>query len=181
MKLLPGQYYDEETNLHYNHFRYYDPTIGRYITSDPIGLIPSSMPQYIKDIIGVDIPYNVNPDEPLNHLYAYVNNNPLMYFDIKGLARKTILNVKRKTREPTSRGDRITRELIKLTADVGGGCELKDTKEDDYTGYKSDPVTGNILISYSVTYRFFKYGQKAGECECKITDYQMERRLSSNF
>ncbi len=24
--------------LHYNHHRYYDPTIGRYITSDPIGL-----------------------------------------------------------------------------------------------------------------------------------------------
>lgn len=36
--VLPGQYYDEETNLHYNHYRYYDPTIGRYITSDPIGL-----------------------------------------------------------------------------------------------------------------------------------------------
>ncbi len=25
--------------LHYNHHRYYDPTIGRYVTSDPIGLL----------------------------------------------------------------------------------------------------------------------------------------------
>jgi len=36
---FPGQYHDKETSLHYNHFRYYDPSIGRYITSDPIGLL----------------------------------------------------------------------------------------------------------------------------------------------
>ena len=33
-----GQYFDVETGLHYNRFRYYDPAIGRFIRQDPIGL-----------------------------------------------------------------------------------------------------------------------------------------------
>jgi RHS repeat-associated protein len=35
---LPGQYYDKDTALHYNTMRDYDPSIGRYVESDPIGL-----------------------------------------------------------------------------------------------------------------------------------------------
>jgi len=35
---LPGQYYDQETGLFYNGRRDYDPQVGRYIESDPIGL-----------------------------------------------------------------------------------------------------------------------------------------------
>lgn len=33
-----GQYYDEESGLHYNRFRYYDPEIGQFVSQDPIGL-----------------------------------------------------------------------------------------------------------------------------------------------
>ncbi|MGG7448072.1 RHS repeat-associated core domain-containing protein [Kosakonia oryzendophytica] len=33
-----GQYLDRETGLHYNTFRYYDPTGGCYTQMDPIGL-----------------------------------------------------------------------------------------------------------------------------------------------
>ena len=34
-----GQYFDEETGLHYNRFRYYDPDVGMFTTRDPIGLM----------------------------------------------------------------------------------------------------------------------------------------------
>lgn len=33
---FPGQWHDEETGLHYNRHRYYDPDLGRFISPDPI-------------------------------------------------------------------------------------------------------------------------------------------------
>jgi RHS repeat-associated protein len=36
---FPGQYYDAESGLYYNYFRDYDPAIGRYIESDPVGML----------------------------------------------------------------------------------------------------------------------------------------------
>ena len=34
-----NQYFDEETGLHYNFFRYYDPEAVRFVNQDPIGLL----------------------------------------------------------------------------------------------------------------------------------------------
>jgi RHS repeat-associated protein len=39
---FPGQYFDAETGLHYNYFRDYEPGVGRYIESDPVGLAAGS-------------------------------------------------------------------------------------------------------------------------------------------
>ncbi|MFF1285755.1 putative T7SS-secreted protein [Streptomyces sp. NPDC058299] len=41
---FPGQYFDPETGLHYNHFRHYDPETARYLTLDPLGLAPAPNP-----------------------------------------------------------------------------------------------------------------------------------------
>jgi len=58
---FPGQYFDEETGLHYNYFRYYHPGTGRYSRPDPIGL------------------------EVSINLYGYVANNPGNSLDLNGL------------------------------------------------------------------------------------------------
>lgn len=36
---LQNQYYDEETGLHYNLMRYYEPEAGRFVNQNPVGLL----------------------------------------------------------------------------------------------------------------------------------------------
>jgi RHS repeat-associated protein len=58
-----GQYYDEETGLHYSWLRYYDPATGRYLRADPFG-------------VGLN-------------LYDYCFNNPYYWIDPYGLCAVT--------------------------------------------------------------------------------------------
>jgi RHS repeat-associated protein len=60
--ILPGQYFDEQTGLHYNWQRYFNPETGRYVSVDPIGF------------------WAGDPN-----LHRYTGNNPINLMDPFGL------------------------------------------------------------------------------------------------
>jgi len=76
---FPGQYFDEETGLHYNYFRYYHSDTGRYLRPDPIHSV-----QPRGSIIPYLTPYLLNTPQELS-LFAYVTGNPLKCVDPDGL------------------------------------------------------------------------------------------------
>lgn len=58
---LPGQYFDTETQLHYNLQRYYDPSTARYLTPDPLGLGPGPNPScYVANPHAAIDPYGLS-------------------------------------------------------------------------------------------------------------------------
>jgi RHS repeat-associated protein len=56
-----GQWFDEESGLHYNRFRYYDPKDSRFISPDPIGVVGGlNLYQYTRNpVLWVD-PFGLN-------------------------------------------------------------------------------------------------------------------------
>ena len=125
-----GQYFDNETQLHYNYFRYYDPQTGRYITSDPIGLAGG-----------------------LN-TFGYVEGNPLNWFDPDGLIGRGRDTVGLALRNAILKGDvkeinMILQDVMKLSgkelskkaqqcaSKVGGELVKKHKKQGVGTGARS--------------------------------------------
>ena len=75
-----AQYEDDETGFHYNTFRYYHPTLGRYLQRDPLEAIPG----YVAEN---NMRTGFNPllitDDP--NAYQYVRNSPVNDADLFGL------------------------------------------------------------------------------------------------
>jgi RHS repeat-associated protein len=57
---FPGQWFQSESGLHQNWMRDYDPTTGRYLQADPLGLVAGAS------------------------VYGYANQSPMMFMDPNG-------------------------------------------------------------------------------------------------
>jgi RHS repeat-associated protein len=105
---FPGQFFLIEDGLHYNWYRHYDPTLGRYIQPDPLSDVRAtqmamaningfaagaadfptkrsdvvSLPTNGSTDIGAKLPEFTNGPS----IYRYVLDNPLKYTDPLGLA-----------------------------------------------------------------------------------------------
>ena len=68
-----GEYWDSDTGTYYLRARYYTPSVGRFLTEDPLPYTKTKMPNE-QEII-----------DPLSlNLYTYCWNNPVLYFDSTG-------------------------------------------------------------------------------------------------
>ncbi len=126
----PGQYFDSVTGWHYNYFRDYEPSAGRYVESDPIGL----------------------KDGPST--YAYVRSNPLYLFDQFGLASQYSGFNRDDEQRMRSANEKARKTLAECAGchDCGVDGNRKEYCIDEYTKYRV------IAMLESAEYRYFPSG-----------------------
>ncbi|AIA48813.1 RHS family protein [Serratia sp. FS14] len=138
-----GQYQDDESGLHYNLFRYYEPEVGRFTTQDPIGLRGG-----------------------LN-LYQYAPN-PLMWVDPLGLSGESVFIhytdksgfesiMKTGVLEANAKGKVYITDILMSPNDVMRDILINDPKHvgrGDYAIiFKADPVQmSNIKQASALEY-----------------------------
>ncbi|EGM98128.1 hypothetical protein HMPREF1018_04847, partial [Bacteroides fragilis] len=149
--LFQGQYYDCETGLAYNRFRYYSPKMGMYVSQDPIGLAGGILNLYgyvsdtnlIIDLYGLD--WN----------YVLINSKGEVYYSGRASDNANINDVARRhagtkgTDGPRfGEGDTIV-QITKKGTDrlIVRGIEQVgiDNSSVSLLGYRSDNVRGNKI------------------------------------
>ncbi|PFH08282.1 RHS repeat-associated protein [Collimonas sp. PA-H2] len=117
---LQGQYFDVETGLHYNRYRYYDADIGQFVGQDPIGLAGG------------------------DNLYQYAPN-PTRWVDPLGLwplsGAKVKITVGEVTKEFSSKKN-MHAEIVGLNwfMNKGGGFDGEDVIIHDVVGKENNVI-----------------------------------------
>lgn len=161
-----GEYYDEESGLYYLRARYYDPTIGRFITRD----------SYEGDISN---PLTIN-------LYTYCRNNPLIFVDPSG-------HMEVEDKDILSAQDYAIMQAITVLYgmyETAGNTAMKEEmrsravsirQKDEYSGKYSNSDDGGTYID-SYEYYSSKYQNKISNTsyltDVKVdTEYVIQERV----
>ncbi len=118
-----GQYFDEETGLHYNRHRYYDPNCGQFTTQDPIGLLGGmNAYQYAPNPVTWVDPWglsckewkDLNPGLSTSRLNEILATPKGQRPDPSTYLSKTILDVTRRFLIRARQGFNLLRQLAQL-------------------------------------------------------------------
>lgn len=127
-----GQLYDQETGLYYNRHRYFDPELGQYISSDPIGFAGGLRPQgYVHNPLEwVDPLGLVALDDKGWSLYHIMKGDDVVYVGITK-------DVRTRTTQHTNSG-RLGRgyELVEVESDLTH-AQVRGYEQADIEHYKT--------------------------------------------
>ncbi|WP_321785145.1 RHS repeat-associated core domain-containing protein [Burkholderia pyrrocinia] len=143
---LQGQYFDQESGLHYNRHRYFDPSLGYFISQDPIGLEGGVNPYAFApnmfrwlDPLGL-IHGNSKTSKKKNHVYVIYNRISDEVYKFGISSGRVRLDGK---------SCRAESQVRKLNLAAGGVYESRVMK-DHVTRVKALNIEQGMVNSYSV-------------------------------
>ncbi|KVS67639.1 hypothetical protein WK41_21860 [Burkholderia cepacia] len=163
---FPGQWEDNESGLHYNLNRYYDPDSGQYLSVDPIGLEGGLRTQgYVRDPLQMVDVLGLQPCLPKGKkitMRAYRYERPDRIGTTWTTHPGNIASTHRYTKEGVGgvygadsqatalaevnhyKVDLSTRELVTKDVTLNNVLDLTDPKVREQLGVKLEDITGDI-------------------------------------
>jgi RHS repeat-associated protein len=156
---LPGQWYDAESGLHYNRYRYFDPDTGQFISQDPLG-IDSGLNLYryapnalnFIDLLGLDICANKKKGDDFKD-------------DVKDELQKAGLTV---TEEVTIKvtvgpnGETVRTRVDLHVTDANGNVTLIETKASATAPFTDNQTSAGVPVSSLSGPAEYRTGRVAG-------------------
>ena len=134
---LQNQYFDEETGLHYNFFRYYEPDTGRFIIQDPIGLLGGNnlyqfapIVQEWLDVLGLSSFSQVVGNAGESQLLRYLNLKETGYKEVFAVQNASGNGLDAVARRPDGKYD-----IFEVKSSTVGKFELSDRQAKGGKGF----------------------------------------------